>query len=330
MIGKSPAFLKAVQSAKRVAPLPICVLICGETGTGKEGFAGLIHENSRRGRSFVPVNCASLQGQLMDSLLFGHERGSFTGAVANSKGYWREAEGGTLFLDEIGELPYELQARLLRALETGRIQPVGSTREIPTNVRVVAATHQPIERWVEEGRFRRDLYARLAEYELFLPPLRERDEDILLITDHLIRTSKVCKTADIRLTPEARQAMLHLAWPENVRGIERWLNRLVVEGICEVRPEHLPRSRPVEPSEPTVAVLEPASSRPPDSGEVTVAEQVLRAVANLEKATRSEIENALGLPPRSLQRLLPRLVSEGRLLQTGETSGRTYRLPPTK
>lgn len=183
MIGTSEAFLQALAHARRVAIFAVAVLIRGETGTGKELAARFIHQVSARKGPFVAVNCANLQGQLMDSQLFGHEQHAFTGAVKASKGQWRAAEGGTLFLDEIGELPYDLQPKLLRAMENGCITPVGGLKEIPTDVRVVSATNQPLERWVEEGRFRRDLYARLNEYELVLPPLRERGDDIILLAE---------------------------------------------------------------------------------------------------------------------------------------------------
>lgn len=308
IIGASPALRTALQNAKRVATLPIDVLILGETGTGKEEFARFIHTNSRPNKPFVAVNCASLRGELMESQLFGHERGSFSGAVAAYKGLWREADGGTLFLDEIGELPLELQARLLRVLETGIVQPLGSTKEIRTNVRVIAATHQPISRWVEEGRFRRDLFARLAEYELVLPPLRERGEDILLICDFLLQNRAILRAAQINLTPEVRQAMLKYPWPENVRGIERWLNRLVVEGITQPGIELVPGVR--SQSEPPPLVLD--------------FQTVLAVLHRLGSASRAELERELNVPARSLQYLLPRMLSEGLVRKQGATHRLVY------
>lgn len=323
MIGRSEIFLLAIERAKRAAGFKVSVLIRGETGTGKDLVARLIHHCSKRKGPFVAVNCANLQGPLMESQLFGHEQHAFTGAVKASKGQWRAAEGGTLFLDEIGELSFECQARLLRALESGQITPVGGLQEISTNVRIISATNQPLEQWVEEGRFRRDLYARLSEYELILPPLRERGDDIILLAEQWLETSAVCRSVKIVLTLEARVAMLNHPWPENIRGLQRWLTRLAIEGVTEVLPEHLPggMADSTPPQEPKTA----ASSRArKGASRVPEAEEVLEALQKLGKASRSELEIALHLAPRSLQYILPKLRSQGLIHHEGSTHNLVY------
>jgi len=325
VIGESPAFLNVLARAEQVAPFAIPVLIQGETGSGKEGVARLLHDKSGRKGRFVAINCAVLAPGLMESHLFGHEVGAFTGATKPAPGLWRSAEGGTLFLDEIGELPLELQPKLLRALDSGIVMPVGGVQEVQTNVRVVSATHQPLRRWVEEGRFRRDLHARLARYELTLPPLRERGYDIVLLAEHILRTSDVCRGAEIRLTPEVRDAMVNLPWPENVRGIQSWLEKLVIERVTDVLPCHLPgpteettqvRSTHEEPTSPAIKALN--ASRVPEP------EQVILTLKLLGRASRSQLEEALGLPPRSLQYVLPRMLSRGEIRKEGATTSLVY------
>lgn len=215
----------------RVSPADITVLIQGESGTGKELAARAIHQHSpRRDNALVCVNCAAIPESLIESELFGHEKGSFTGATAARQGLVEAAEGGTLFLDEIGELPMEAQARLLRVLQESEVRRVGSVNSRKVDVRLVAATHRNLKRLVKEGRFREDLYYRLQVIEISLPPLRQRRTDILEIAEHLV--NKHCRRLNIdkkiNLSEEVRNAMLQYDWPGNVRELENAVQRALI------------------------------------------------------------------------------------------------------
>jgi transcriptional regulator with GAF, ATPase, and Fis domain len=237
----SPAVRRLALRAQQVARTDTPVLIGGETGTGKERLAHAIHAWSpRAGGPFVAVNCAALPAALLESELFGHEKGAFTGATAARAGRFRIAEGGTLFLDEIGELPHELQAKLLRAVQEGEVQPVGSDRAVPVDVRLVAATHVDLEAAIREGRFREDLYYRLSVFPLRLPPLRERLEDLPALAEHLLAdvAGRTGRRA-LRLSDEALEALRAHRWPGNIRELANVLERaaIVTDGV--VGPEDL-------------------------------------------------------------------------------------------
>lgn len=186
IIGQCPGLRRVLAAADKIAPTTMSVLVAGETGTGKEGLARRLHDASKRTGPFVVVNCASLPPELVESELFGHERGAFTGAVAPRKGLVLEASGGTLFLDEVGELPMDVQAKLLRLLQEKEVRPLGGQRVVKVDVRVVAATWRDLRARVVEGAFREDLFYRLATFELALPPLRERGDDVLLLARHIV------------------------------------------------------------------------------------------------------------------------------------------------
>src|SRR5882672_9527338 len=189
LIGVSRAFRQVLEAIAVVAPVDSAVLLIGETGTGKELIARAIHDASpRRHQRFVAVNCSAIPAGLLESELFGHERGAFTGAVAQAVGRFQTADRGTLFLDEIGDLPLELQPKLLRALQEQQFERLGGTRTVPVQVRVIPATTQDLWRMVQEGKFRADLYYRLNVFPITLPPLREREDDIPLLTTHFVRT----------------------------------------------------------------------------------------------------------------------------------------------
>jgi Nif-specific regulatory protein len=227
------------------------VLIEGETGTGKELIASAVHYGSpRRDKLFVAQNCAALPENLLESELFGHKRGAFTGATEDKKGLFELADGGTLFLDEIGEMPLSLQAKLLRALQEGEIRPVGATATKKVDVRIVGATNRDLEKEVAAGRFREDLFYRLRVFPLRLPPLRERREDVPLLAGHFLeRYGREFGKPATGFSQQAMEVLQSYAWPGNVRELENEVQRLVIqlEPNEFVQPEHLsPRIRQVE------------------------------------------------------------------------------------
>ena len=227
--GEAPAIARLRAQVARAAPDPSPVLVVGATGTGKEWVAGELHRLSGRRGALVPVNCAALAPQLVESQLFGHVRGAFTGATTDAEGLFRAADGGTLFLDEIGELPRELQPKLLRVLQDGVVQPVGGTRPAPVDVRVIAATNVDVPAMVEAGRFRRDLHARLAKWELAVPPLAARRGDLPMWLERLWAgwcAARGVERAMPELAPAAMAAVLAHAWPDNLRGVDRLVHEL--------------------------------------------------------------------------------------------------------
>ncbi len=233
MIGNSTVMKTLYNRIHKVAPTKATVLVNGETGTGKELVAKAIHsESPRHGNPLISVNCAAIPETLIESELFGHEKGAFTGAASKNEGLVAAADGGTLFLDEIGELPLEAQARLLRVLQEGEVRPIGSTESRRVNVRLVAATHRDLRKLCKEGRFREDLYYRINVVQLTLPPLRDRGRDIIALADTLLQ--RYCSDMGkelLNLTPEAIQAITTYTWPGNVRELENAIQRAVI--LCE-------------------------------------------------------------------------------------------------
>jgi len=245
IIGSSPAIRRMLQMVERLAPQDTTVLLLGESGTGKELVARAIHQQSRRrDKPFVAINCAALTETLLESELFGHEKGSFTGAVALKKGKLELAEGGTVFLDEIGELAPGLQAKLLRVLQNREFDRVGGVRTLRLDVRLLAATNRDLGAEVRRGGFREDLYHRLNVVNLSLPPLRERREDIPLLARHFLPLA--CERSGRKvqgISPEAERMLAAYDWPGNVREVENAIERAVVLGLSEmVEPEDLPES----------------------------------------------------------------------------------------
>lgn len=230
IIGRSKNFLRVLDQAARVAQHDTTVLIHGETGTGKELLARAIHHNSRRkNKPFVTINCGAIPKDLVESELFGYTRGAFTGAHASRPGRIEQADGGTLFLDEIGELPLDAQVKLLRVLQQGEISKIGATETTRVNVRVLAATHRNLPAMIEDGTFREDLYYRLAVVPLYLPPLRERKDDIPELVEYLFEKAKDRHgIAGVQLTPSIMPHLVAYRWPGNVRELENVLERLLV------------------------------------------------------------------------------------------------------
>lgn len=245
MIGESPRMSEVFRFIEKIAPTEATVLIRGESGTGKELVAHAIHTNSdRAGKPFVAINCAVLSETLLESELFGYEKGAFTGAVAQKRGRLEVADGGTLFLDEVGELTPATQAKLLRVLQERQFERLGGTRTISVDVRVIAATNRNLEDAMKDGTFRQDLYYRLNVISLTLPPLRERREDIPLLAYYFVaKYSKKCKRLVSGISPETRNCLLAYDWPGNVREMENAIERAVVLGNSEVIvPDDLPES----------------------------------------------------------------------------------------
>jgi formate hydrogenlyase transcriptional activator len=230
IIGESRAIQKTIQQAEIVGPTDSTVLLLGETGTGKGLVASLLHDRSeRRNYPFVHVNCAAIPLGLLESELFGHERGAFTGAVAQRVGRFELANRGTLFLDEIGDIPQELQPKLLRVLQEHEFERLGSTRTIRTNVRLIAATHRNLPQMIEEGKFRADLFYRLNVFPILLPPLRERPEDIPPLVAHLVRLFAERMNKRIEVIPtETMEVISRHPWTGNVRELENFLERAVI------------------------------------------------------------------------------------------------------
>ncbi|HEU4533243.1 MAG TPA: sigma-54 dependent transcriptional regulator, partial [Polyangiaceae bacterium] len=222
LLGAAPPFVAARELAERAAWADVPVLVTGASGTGKEVLARYVHAQSRRASGpFVAVNCGAISPALLESTLFGHKKGSFTGAVGDAKGLFAEASGGTLFLDEIGDLALELQVKLLRALETGEVLPVGASRPLAVDVRIVSATHRPLADMVQKGQFREDLYWRVRGIEVELPPLAERPGDVLLLAQHFLNQARALAPgrAPPRLSPGAQRCLEAHAWPGNLREL---------------------------------------------------------------------------------------------------------------
>jgi len=243
ILGNSSLILESIALAKKVAPTDATVLLLGETGTGKEVFAQAIHNGSKRsGNSFLALNCSSFGKELLESEIFGHKAGAFTGAVKDKKGLIEEANNGTLFLDEIAEMHIDLQSKLLRVLETNEFIKVGDTKATKVNVRIIAATNRNLQQEVKDGKFREDLFYRLNTFTILLPPLRQRKEDIILLAENFIKifSSRMNK----RINGMSRDFIDHLyqqEWKGNIRELKNVIERAVIlANESELKPEHLP------------------------------------------------------------------------------------------
>ena len=284
-MGGSPAIAQVIQQVAQVAESNFTVLVQGETGTGKELVARAIHQQSPRRQSpFVAVDCGAIPETLVESELFGHERGAFTGAQARREGHFQLAKGGTLFLDEIGNVPLATQAKLLRALEQREVHPLGGARAVTVDARIIAATNSELEESVKAGRFRADLYYRLSEFTIALPPLRSRREDIMHLSQRFLdEVSMELRRPVRRISDEAMQVLLHHDWPGNVRELRNVVRKAALVATDVVTPEHIP----------ALSASVPVHSR---AGAEPVGEDLsLREVADLAavQAEREVIRHAL-------------------------------------
>ncbi len=295
IVGRCPAMEEVFRRVEKVAPTDATVLIMGESGTGKELVARAVHEQSeRRDAPMITVNCAAIPETLIESELFGHEKGSFTGAIVTRQGMVEAADGGTLFLDEVGELPLPAQARLLRVLQDGEIRRVGSSQPRRVNVRLIAATHRELTQLVEQNQFRDDLYFRLRVMEIWLPPLRDRGGDIGELAHYLLE--KTCKRLHrpvLRFMPQAMSVITAYAWPGNVRELENAIERAVI--LCEsqaIAPEMLAIDSRVN---------EPATAGSTPSATASVEEYIRNFVLEHEHAlTETELAQRLGISRKTL------------------------------
>ena len=315
LVGHSPPIIEVMKTLARAAPTQATVLLLGETGTGKELVARTIHGYSERtGRRFVAVNCSALAEGLLESELFGHLRGAFTGASGARPGLFREADRGTLFLDEIGDISPALQARLLRALQEHEIVPVGSETPVKVDVRIIAATHRDIGALVRAGKFREDLYYRLNVVTLHLPPLRERKQDIPLLMDHFLRElTERHGRGPVAVDPDAQHRLLSYDWPGNIRELQNVLERALVLAEQDViGPEHLPAE--VRPGGGPAEALAP---EPGDSGSAGPEPNALLSLEEIERrhvmrvleatgGSREEASRILGISRRTLTRMVQR------------------------
>ncbi len=301
VIGSSPKMKSLFEMIKLVAPSEATILLRGESGTGKELIARMIHQNSpRKNGPFIAVNCAAIPETLLESELFGHERGAFTGANRQRMGRFGLADGGTLLLDEIGEMPVQMQAKLLRVLQDQVFEPLGSTKSVKTNIRFIAATHRDLQEEIEAGRFREDLYYRLNVVALELPPLRERPGDILLLAHHFLeaysrKNQKLVKT----MASEVADTLARYDWPGNVRELENVMERsIILARSTHLRLEDLPeflrnqRSKSVEKSFPQVL---------PDRTLKDMEEEMIRMTLAQHQGNRTQAAKTLGISRRTLQ-----------------------------
>lgn len=302
IVGRSPAMLEVYKMVARVAPSTVSVLISGESGTGKELVARAIHgESPRASKSFVAVNCGALAEGVLESELFGHERGAFTGATGARAGLFEEANGGTIFLDEIHSISSKMQTQLLRVLQEGEIRRVGSSRTQLVDVRLLSATNAHLPELVTEDKFREDLYYRLNVVSIHLPPLRERREDIPLLVEHFLARHERVTTRNVGMTPEALECLMNYEWPGNVRELENTLARAVV--LCRggfILASDLPAGihRAVTPPAQDSGLL---SDRPSLE---ELSRRYARVVLDEEGGNKSRAAAVLGIDRKTLYRLL--------------------------
>ena len=295
ILGHSPAMNKAIELARRVAGSDVsAILLQGETGTGKDLFARAIHYSSERARApYLAINCAALPATLIESELFGYEKGAFTDAKQKKEGLFEQAQGGTIFLDEIGEMELSLQAKLLRVLEEGAFRRVGGLKDLPLDVRIVAASNQNLKKAGEEGNFRLDLYFRLSVIQVDIPPLRDRADDVLILSEHYIETANTKRrgTKLRGLSPEVKRIFAHYRWPGNVRELRNVIERAsILEDGDYVTASHLPADMLADGrlgGDTLGAIVLPPEGIPLETVEIELARQALaRTGGNLTRAAK--------------------------------------------
>ena len=332
IVGNAEGLNRAIDVALKIAPVDLSVLIMGENGVGKEIFPRIIHDNSaRKTKKYFAVNCGAIPEGTIDSELFGHEKGAFTGAVEKREGYFSVADGGTLFLDEVGELPLQTQARLLRVLETGEFIPVGSSQVKKTDVRIVAATNVNMDRAISDGKFREDLYYRLNSILITIPPLRERGEDAtLLFRKFALDMSEKYKMPPIRLTEDAKAVLMHYSWPGNIRQLRNVAENMSVtaeerEITAEVLRQYIPEERPHN----QLVVSDPKVKEHSFENEREILYQILfdlrRDVSELKKTVSEqlkgqscELSDRKGLPAFNSHYVDPQTFAEAEEVRDGE------------
>ncbi len=300
IIGRSAAMQKVFETLSLVAPSDATVLVTGESGTGKELIANAIHQNSNRSSGpFIKVNCAALHENLLESELFGHEKGSFTGADRQRKGRFELASHGTLFLDEIGDMSMQTQAKILRVLQEGELERLGGSETVKVDVRLIAATHRDLDKMVAEGTFRQDLFFRLSVVPVELPPLRERSEDIPLLADFFLKRYSKKNRKDIKgFHPQALVLLARYAWPGNIRELENSIERAVILCLGEqITPRELPPQ--MVPEDFVRSVADPAV---PATGLTLkdVEREVIRATLEQTGGNRSRAAKLLGIARQTL------------------------------
>lgn len=321
IIGNAEALNRAIDIAMQVAPTDLSVLITGESGVGKESFPQIIHQYSRRKHGqYIAVNCGAIPEGTIDSELFGHEKGAFTGAIGERKGYFGEADGGTIFLDEVGELPLSTQARLLRVLETGEFIKVGSSKVQKTDVRIVAATNVNLAQAIAEGRFREDLYYRLNTVPVKIPPLRERPDDIaLLFRKFASDFAEKYRMPAIQLTNEAKQLLISYPWPGNVRQLKNITEQIsIIETNREITSDILQNYLPPQSDQRLPMLLGTGKQKQTFESEREILYQVLfdmrQDVTELKKLVHdimSERASQIPAPPSAVAYYPPNTPSYG-------------------
>ncbi|MGB5198381.1 MAG: sigma-54 dependent transcriptional regulator [Sedimenticolaceae bacterium] len=304
MVGKSAALEEVIRLTEAVAVDEISVLVQGESGTGKELVAKAIHSNSPRAkRSFVAVDCCTLQEKLFESELFGHEKGAFTGADRQKKGLIEVAEGGTLFLDEIGEIDGAIQAKLLRVLETGQFRRLGGTKDLAADVRVVAATNRDLQEMVDAGTFRADLYYRLNGFDLMVPSLRERRDDIPALAEHFIRNHSFSRRIEKRLSGAAKRRLIAYDWPGNIRELKNIIERAIILSRDKpvIGPEHLSFGSATQRNYASVTM---SFDHNPTLNELE--SEYLALQLKKFSGRRAEVASTLGISERSIYRMIKR------------------------